>query len=110
MSQSQTLSKQYKLPKEFWVKGKSKFLYPRLREEGISFGDRGWSGTITRAPIDILFDKLRGKLGTLSDHLKRQGVDKRVNMWSPDRFLLEIVKFLVSNGADMNIKDKVSCI
>ena len=32
------MSKKYKLPKKFWVKGKSKFLHPRLIEEGIKEG------------------------------------------------------------------------
>lgn len=48
----------YKLPKIFWVKGKSKFLYPRLKEEGIKFGHGLWNGTITESPIDVLYKKL----------------------------------------------------
>lgn len=49
------------LPKEFWVKGKSKFLYARLREEGIDYGNNLWDGTITDSPVDRLYMKLRGQ-------------------------------------------------
>ena len=71
---STKLSKAYKLPKKFWVKGKSKFLYPRLVEEGIDFGNHGWMGEMYYTPIERLYDKLEGRTRTLKDILKSKGV------------------------------------
>lgn len=45
------------LPKWLRVKNKSKFLYPRLKEEGIEFGVDGWNGTIKESPINKLYKK-----------------------------------------------------
>lgn len=54
----ETLSKKFKLPKKYWVKGKSKFLYPRMRQEGIMFGVDRWDGTIKTSPLSLLYMKL----------------------------------------------------
>ena len=50
-----------KLPKKFWMKGKSKFFYPRMKEEGIEVG-KGWTGEdiskhFERTPIVQLYKK-----------------------------------------------------
>lgn len=60
-------SKKYKLPKKFWIKGKSKFLYPRLIEEGIPFGNTLWNGHMSITPIDELYTKCG--FGERTEHL-----------------------------------------
>ncbi len=50
-----------KLPKIFWVKGKSKFFYPRLIQEGIKFGEYMWIGKMYETPLDKLYMKLANK-------------------------------------------------
>lgn len=59
-------SKEYKLPKELWVKGKSKFLVPRLIEENIiydaeDFGFPWWTDIAGKPALWLLYKKL-GKL------------------------------------------------
>lgn len=46
------------LPKSMRVKGKSKFMYPRLVEEKIAFGVDRWDGTLRESPLDKLYKKL----------------------------------------------------
>lgn len=61
-----------KLPKRFWVKGKSKFMYYRMVEEGISFGNTAWLGIITEAPIITLYKKLDNKYLKTANTLKNK--------------------------------------
>jgi hypothetical protein len=50
-----------KLPKWMWKKGKSKLFYPRLKQEGIKFGQNAWTGDkeqILNSPMNQLIKKL----------------------------------------------------
>ena len=50
-----------KLPKVLWKKGKSKFFYPRLIQENISFGTNVWDGIMKESPLDLLYKKVLAK-------------------------------------------------
>ena len=47
------------LTKALRVKGKSKFLYPRLKEEKIAFGVEKWDGEIKESPLNKLYKKYK---------------------------------------------------
>lgn len=50
------------LPKWMREKGKSKYFYPRLRQEKIEFGNIAWMGDLYDTPANKLWNKLSKKL------------------------------------------------